>query len=277
MQLALEAGPATLDLARELAVAGVPLDADRLLRDGLAAALAPLRERGLTPCQVGAFFFNPLDPDLAARASASERVARLIPLAAEAGCPFIAFAAGSRATDIFGGAHPGNLRPDALAEAAATLEPLAKMAEHYGVCLSLEPHIRSVLSTPERSAALCSRVGSRALRVTLDVANFYDFFDLLDPDSMRRRCERELASCCGMIHFKEIALVPGFHLHAGLVPMGAGRTDWHAMLSSAAKIAPANGWLLVEHCSSADEARASLALVRHAAADLGLVLVNKRP
>jgi sugar phosphate isomerase/epimerase len=272
MKLALEAGPATLDLARELAVAGVPLDADALLRDGPAAALAPLRERGLAPCQIGAFFFNPLDPDVAARTAAAARVARLIPLAAEAGCPFIAFAAGSRASDIFGGAHPGNLADDALADAAASLAPLAALAERHGVRLSLEPHIRSVLATPERGAALCARVGSPALRVTFDVSNFYEFFDLLDPECMRRRCETSLAACCGIVHFKEIAVLPGFHFHAGMVPMGAGRTDWRATLGTAAKIAPADRWLLVEHCATPEEARASIALVRAAAANLGLAL-----
>jgi sugar phosphate isomerase/epimerase len=272
MKLALEAGPATLDLARELAVPGVPLDADTLLRDGPAAALAPLRERGLAPCQIGAFFFNPLDPDLAARAAAAERVARLIPLAAEAGCPFIAFAAGSRASDIFGGSHPGNLQDNALADAAASLAPLAALASRHSVRLSLEPHVRSVLSTPERGASLCARVGSPALRVTFDVTNFYGFFDLLDPESMRVRCETALAPCCGIVHFKEIALAPGFHLHAGLTPMGSGPTDWRAVLGTAAKIAPADSWLLVEHCGSADEARASIALVRAAASELGLSL-----
>jgi sugar phosphate isomerase/epimerase len=272
MKLALEAGPATLDLARELAVAGVPLDADTLLRDGPAATLAPLRERGLSPCQIGAFFFNPLDPDLAARAASAERVARLIPLAAEAGCPFIAFAAGSRATDIFGGADPGNLADNALAEAASTLAPLADLATRHGVRLTLEPHIRSVLATPERAAALFARVGSPALRVTLDVSNFYDFFDLLDSEPMRLRCETALAPCCGIVHFKEIAVLPGFHFHAGMVPMGSGRTDWRAVLGTAAKIAPSDGWLLVEHCATPEEARASIALVRAAAAGLGLPL-----
>ncbi len=271
MKLALEAGPATLDLARELSVRGVPIDGDTLLREG-TAALAPLRERGLAPCQIGAFFFNPLDPDRSARSAASERIASLIPLAAEIGCPYIAFAAGSRAADIFGGAHPGNLSPDALSEAAATLEPLARMAERQGVCLTLEPHLRSVLCTPERGAALCSLVGSNALRVTFDVTNFYDFMDLLAPDSMRQRCESALAPCCGMVHFKEIALAAGFHFHAGLAPMGTGSTDWQAVLATAEKIAPANSWLLVEHCSSAEEARASIALVRQAAAKLGLNL-----
>jgi sugar phosphate isomerase/epimerase len=272
MKLALEAGPATLELASELALTGVPLDAEALLRDGVAATLAPLRARGLSPCQLGAFFFNPLDPDKTARAAAAARVARLIPLAAEAGCPFLAFSAGSHHSDVFGGAHPANLLDDALAQAAESLKPLADLAERHGVRISLEPHIRSVLSTPERGAALCTRVGSSALRVTFDVTNFYEFFDFLNPECMRHRCERSLADCCGMVHFKEIALSPGFHFHAGLVPMGAGSTDWQDVLASAAAIAPPDGWLLVEHCGSAEEARASIALVRGAATALGLAL-----
>jgi sugar phosphate isomerase/epimerase len=265
LRLALEAGADTLVAATTLGITAVPIDGQALLKDGVTATLAPLRERHLTPCQVGAFFFNPLDPDLTARAAAAAKLARLIPLAAEAGCPWIAFAAGSLCADIFGGADPANLHEPALAAAARELAPLATLAERHGVRLTLEPHIRSVIATPERAAALCTRVGSSALRVTFDVSNFYDFFALLDSTEIVRRCGTALAPHTGLIHLKEIAVTNGFHLHAGLVPMGQGRTNWTQVLAAAAPAAPSDSWVLIEHCAHTAEATASVALVRAAA------------
>ena len=272
LRLALEAGPHTLDAAVALGLRAVPIDGDALLTKGVAATLAPLRERQLVPCQTGAFFFNPLHPDAAARAAGAAKLAQLIPLVAEAGCGFIAFAGGSRDPDIFGGADPANLADAALADAARELAPLAALAARHGVALSLEPHIRSVLATPERAAALCARVGSTTLRVTFDVSNFYEFFDCLDSTAMTARCRTALAAHCGLVHLKEGALTPGFHFHAGLVPLGRGRTDWAGVLAAAAAIAPADSWAVVEHCASLDEARASVALLREAATRVGVTL-----
>ena len=243
-----------------------------MLDKGLAATLAPLQEAALKPCQSGAFFLNPLHPSAGELDQAIERMQRLIPLAAEAGCPWIAFAGGSYNPDIFGGSDPRNLQPRALDDAARVLEPLARLAEKHQVRLSLEPHIRSVLATPERAAELCSKVGSPALRVTWDPSNFYDFFDLIDADPMLERCARALAPWCGLVHFKEVALSGGFHLHAGLVPMGQGRTDWAKALSVVSPIAPRDGWLVVEHCGSEAEAMASIALVRTAAQGQGIAV-----
>jgi len=233
-----------------------------------------LRERQLVPCQIGAFFFNPLSSDIAARRLAAAKIARLIPLAAEVNCPWIAFAGGSLHPDIFGGADPANLHEAALAAAVHELTPLAALAAQYGVRLTLEPHLRSILATPERAAELCARVGSPALRVTFDVTNYYDFFALLDSDDIARRCGIALATHTGMIHLKEIALTGGFHLHASLVPIGQGRTDWAQVLSTAGSIAPADSWVLIEHCTNLAEARQSVACIRAAArsTDLDLIL-----
>lgn len=272
MKLALEAGAATLATARELGISGVPIDGRALLRDGVTATLKPLLAEGLNPCQVGAFFFNPLHPDTTALEADRAELDRLIPLAAEAGCPWIALPGGSCCEDVFGGSDVRNLQAEALEAAARILTPLARAAEREGVRLTLEPHLRSALAEPERAAHLCERIGSPALRITFDVSNFYGFFDLLDSRSMTDRCARALVRCCGLVHLKEVALAPGFHLHAGLVRMGAGHTDWCAVLQAAASIAPADTWILIEHCASADEARASVALVRDAARKIGLRL-----
>ncbi|RME67270.1 MAG: sugar phosphate isomerase/epimerase [Verrucomicrobia bacterium] len=272
VKLALEAGPDTLTTAAALGIAGVPIDGGQLLDDGVAATLGPLRKLGLEPCQAGAFFFNPLHPDPEERQQGAKRLRRLIPLSAEAGCRWIAFGAGSRHPDIFGGHDPDNLTEAALEEAAAVLGPLAELARQHGVFLSLEPHIRSVIATPERAAELCRRVGCEALKITFDITNYYGFFDLLDPGSMIERCERALGGITGLVHLKEVALQPGFHFHAGLVPIGSGRTDWKRVLRAAAQIAPADTWVVIEHCAGAEEAGNAVTIVREASRAANLVI-----
>lgn len=269
LRLALECGPATLDTAVALGVHAVPIEGAHLLARGVAATLQPLRERGLVPCQVGAFDFNPLHPDAVAREAGAARIRTLITLAAEAGCGWIAFSGGSKHPDCFGGSDPANLGEAALDEAAAVLAPLAALAARHGVRLTLEPHIRTILATPERAAALAARVGHDALRITLDVTNYYGALDCLAPDALLERCRRTLAGVTGLAHLKEITLLPGFHIHAGLAPMGAGRTDWTRVVAIAAELVTSDGWVLVEHCASAEEATASIALVRAAAAACG--------
>lgn len=272
LRLALEAGSFTLEAAVALGVTAVPIDGDALLRDGVDATLAPLRQRGLVPCQVSAFFLNPLDPDPTARTHAVERFSQLIPRVAATGARFIALPGGSLHPDVFGGADPRNLSDAALDAAADVLTPLATRARDHGLVLSLEPHLRSVLATPERAAALCDRVNSPGLRITFDVSNTYDFFDLLDPTAMIARWDAALSGRTGLVHLKEGVLQPGFHLHAGLGPLGTGGTDWSAVLAVAARIAPSDTWLLVEHCADASEATASVALIREAATRVGLQL-----
>ena len=196
----------------------------------------------------------------------------LLPLAARSGSRWIALAGGSLHPDVFGGAHPDNLSDAALEKAAKTLAPLARRAAEFGVRLTLEPHIRSVLATPERAARLCALIGEDAVRITLDPTNFMGFLDLLDPLPLLDRCATALSSCCGMVHIKEITPQPGFHLHAGLAPVGTGRTDWERVLQIADRIAPPESWVLVEHCANAAEARESVRLMRSAAARRGLNL-----
>jgi sugar phosphate isomerase/epimerase len=72
--------------------------------------------------------------------------------------------------------------------------------------------------------------------------------------------ERGLA-VCGLIHVKEVGLAEGFHLHAGLVPLGDGPTDWAHFLRLALPHLPADSWLILEHVQAADAAR-SLSLLR---------------
>jgi hypothetical protein len=44
----------------------------------------------------------------------------------------------------------------------------------------------------------------------------------------------------GLLHVREVALNPAFHIHAGLAPLGNGATDWVQALRLAAPHQPEN-------------------------------------
>jgi sugar phosphate isomerase/epimerase len=268
MRLGLSAEKDTLELAEELGIKGVPIGAGQLIDGGVAATLAPLQARGLSVCQIGAFGFNPLN------VKDSERTVleKAIPLAAETGCPYIVINGGNYNSNSFGGTDRRNFGDAALDEAARTLAPLVALAEKHGAYLSIEPIIKSAISSPERFLNLRAKIGSPALRINIDVTSLYDYWDLLDPTTKVDRMCTVLADHYGLVHIKEVALADGFHLHAGLAPLGAGNTDWSQVLRLTASHLSADSWVILEHTQTAEETRSSVALLRACAQTAGIAL-----
>ena len=272
MRLGLDAGANTLDLAVELGIRGVPISAEQLVRDGVEATLAPLRERGLQVCQIGAFGFNVLSTDRAQQARQQAILEQAIALAAATGCPYIVICGGNYHPSGFGAGDARNFTNAALDEIAAGLAPLLALAEQHGVRLSIEPYLKTAISSAERFVALWERVKSPALRANVDVTSLYDYADMWNPAvTLRRACEG-LAGHYGLIHIKELALADGFHIHIGLAPLGHGPTDWAEVLRLVAPHVPEDSWVILEHVATPDEARASVAYLRAAAARAGVDL-----
>jgi sugar phosphate isomerase/epimerase len=272
MRLGLEAGAKTLELAVEHRIKGVPISADQLVNDGVNKTLAPLRERGLAVCQIGAFGFNPLSTDREGQEQQRTLLARAIPLAPETGCTYIVICGGNYHPSGFTAVDPRNLGEAALHEMAQALAPLVALAEQHGVKLSIEPYLKTAIYNAERFLALEALVKSNALRINIDVTSLYNYEDLLDPRETVRRFCTLAAGHYGLGHIKEIALAEGFHFHAGLVPLGKGLTDWADVLCRMAPHLPDDSWVILEHVQTPAEARASLALLRAAAGKAGVVL-----
>ncbi|MCU0501709.1 MAG: sugar phosphate isomerase/epimerase, partial [Anaerolineae bacterium] len=189
MRLGLDAGAHTLDLAVELGIRGVPISAEQLVRDGVAATLAPLHERGLQVCQIGAFGFNVLSTDRAKQARQQTLLEQAIPLAAATGCPYIVICGGNYHPSGFGAGDARNDTGVALDEIAAGLAPVLALAEQYGVRLSIEPYLKTAISSAGRFVALWERVKSPALRANVDVTSLYDYADMWQPaETVRRTC-----------------------------------------------------------------------------------------
>jgi len=272
MRLGLEAGAHTHDLAVEQGVRGVPISIDQLVNDGVDATLAPLRERGLEVCQIGAFGYNPLSTDREAQAKQTEILEKGIPLAAATGCPYIVFCGGNYHPSGFGAGDARNFTDEALDEMAAILAPMLELAEAHGAKLSIEAYLKTAIYSPGRFLALWERAKSEALVVNIDPTSLYAYWDLWDPTKTVEHVCTALAGHYGLVHLKEIGLYEGFHIQSGLTPIGTGPTDWGQVLRLVAPHVPEDSWVILEHVLSADEGRASLALLREAAKVQGVAL-----
>jgi len=272
MRLGLDAGKDTHDLAVELGIVGVPISAQALVENGVEATLAPLRERGLEVCQIGATGYNPLSPDAGQLAAQTALLQAALPLAPETGCTYLTINGGNRNANRFGAYDPYNSTDAALDEVAQALAPLLALAEQHGCKLTIEPYLKTAISSAERFLALHARLGSDSLRCNVDVTSLYDYRDLLDPRSRVEQTCTGLAGHYGLGHLKEVALQEGFHIHAGLVPLGQGQTDWAQVLRLMAPHLPDDSWAILEHVLSPEEARASVALLREAAGEAGVTL-----
>jgi len=273
MRLGIEVGKHTHDVAVEHGIKGVPVSADQLVKDGVEATLAPLKARGLRVCQIGAFGFNPLSTDGEAQARQAETLAKAIPLAPDTGCPYIVINGGNYHPSGFGAADARNFTEESLRRVAEALKPQLDLAEKHGAKLAIEPYLKTAINSPESFTRVKELAGgSDALRCNIDVTSLYNYQDLWDPAPKVELICNGLAGHYGLGHIKGVALKDGFHIHVELAPITEDKTDWSQLLRLMAPHLPADSWLILEHMFTPEEARASLAHLRKAAADAGLSL-----
>ena len=273
MRLGLEAGGDTLDAAAALGIAGVPVNAADLVAKGVDATLAPLRERGLAVCQVGAFGVNPLSDDEAGQAKAQAMLREAIPLVAGTGCPYVVICGGNHHPSGFGAWNPRNDTDAALERVAEVLEPLVTLAAEHGAKLSIEPYLKTAISSPERFLAVHGRMSRpEALVANVDVTSLYDFRDYAAPAARCREVCEGFAGHYGLVHVKDIALADGFHLDMKLGPLGSSPTDWAEVLRMTAPHLPDDSWLILEHVADAEAARRDAERLRSHAVEAGVTL-----
>lgn len=260
MRIGIDAGASSIECAQKNGVAGVPVSSRALLEESTPSLLGPIRDAGLSVCQINAMGYNPLHPDPDNRAASREAVLNALERSSELGCPWISINGGNYHPSGFLHGDKRNYSAVALEEIAGELEPLLKTAERAGAYLTIEPYIKGAISSAERFLTLQSLLGTarERLRINLDVTSFYDLQALIDPDPVCDALCRDLADSIGLIHIKEIALSESFHIHADLVPVTEGPTDWERVLRRSVPSAPVDSWIVIEHVQSEDEAKASV-------------------
>lgn len=270
IRLGLEAGADTRDIAIRNQVSGVPIGAHDLVETGAAAIKGELASSGLSVCQVGAFGYNPLHPDADVLQREGAILAEALRQAPETGCPYVVICGGNYHPTGFLGADRRNHLSETLERIAEELRPYLAICETHGSRLCIEPYLKTAINSPARFIALKALCGSPALRVNLDVTSLYDYAALIAPEEANCRTIAALGPHCGLVHLKEVALLEGFHLHAGLAPMGAGATNWQEVVEQSAPYLTDDAWMIIEHVASAHEAEQSIALVRGILSGAGL-------
>lgn len=264
MRLAIEAGSNTLSIAVKENIKGVPIFSDQLLEDGVEKTLAPIKEKGLEVCQIGAFGFNPLSPE-AEFQEQTKKLEQIIPLAAQINCPYITITGGNYHPSGFLAGDPRNNDEAALNKISARLKPVLAIAEAHKVNLCIEPYLKAAINSPEQFLKLKDLVSSVALKINIDVTSLYDYLDMLNPNPKVAHICTQLAGHYGLIHIKDVALKEGFHIHIDLAPLGSSATDWSCFLSLIAPNFPDDSWIILEHLASAEEAAQSLLFLKAAA------------
>lgn len=273
MRLGLEAGEHTHALAVELGIQGVPISAEKLTNEGVEALLKPLREHGLSVCQIGAFGFNPLSTDSEAQARQTVILTRAIPLARDTGCSYIVINGGNYHPSGFGGSDARNFTRQALEKVADALKPLLESAEKHGVYLSIEAYLKTAVNSPESFLKLKEMVGaSDALRVNIDVTSLYTYEDVWNPEPKVAHICQTLVGHYGLVHLKGVALKEGFHIHIALAPITEDRTDWSQVLRFVSPHLPEDSWCILEHVLTPEEARASMVHLHQAAKNADVML-----
>ncbi len=112
---------------------------------------------------------------------------------------------------------------------------------------------------------------SESLKISYDLTSLYGLEELIDPEPFIRRAAEALAVRIGIVHLNEVALAEEFHIHAGLTPMGSGRTNWRLLLATIADAVAAGTWVLIEHVQSREEGAASVDYIRGLLDELGVL------
>lgn len=271
--LSLDAGGNVYDVAVEHGIKGVPISAEQLVNQGIDETLAPLQERGLKVCQIGAFMFNVLNSDADAQAKQAATLEKVIPLAADTGCPYIVINGGNFHPSGYGAGDARNFTDAALDKVAERLKPYLEAAEKHGAILSIEAYLKTAINSPESFLKLKEKVGDTdALRCNIDVTSLYDYHDLWDPTHKAKHICTTLAGHYGLVHLKGIVLKDGFHIHAELAPITEDPTDWAQVLQLIAPHIPDDSWVILEHVASVEEAHTSLGYLHEIATNTGIVL-----
>jgi len=270
IRFAVEVGKDTEALALESEIKGVPGDVGTLIREGVQAVIEPLQEKGLALCELMHFGLNLLHPDEATRQKGIDELIAVIPLARKASCPYIVTTAGNYNPNLFALGSPDNLSDEALSIAAKGLSEPLKMAESEGVYLCIKPFIKTAVFSAERFLRLKEMTGSEHLKVSLDVSGMYEVTDIWNPRPKVLENCRLLKDHIGLLHLKEVDMVPGYYVQIELAPHDKGPTPWDLILKECSDSVPEDSWVIIEHIANLDDGRRAVALMKKTAQSLGI-------
>jgi len=261
MKLGLLCGPETIRIAEKLKVNGVSVNASDLGQPAGVERFAAMKAAGLEACQIAAFGFNPLTPDLEDRRKNEQIVAAAIPQLAQTGCRDLIINGGNYHPSGYAGSHRDNFTNEVLGKIATYLEPWLALCEAHQVNLTIEPHIQCAINTPERFLQLKALLCSPYLKVTLDVCNFLTFADLWNSAARLQDICGKLKGHYESAHLKNVGAAPGTHIHVNEVPFLTGQVEWAPVIATIKRDNP-HTYMILEHAKSEADADAGIAEIR---------------
>jgi sugar phosphate isomerase/epimerase len=188
--------------------------------------------------------FNVLDPERARLRANLERFARLCDACAWLETRVVTACSGTRNPDSMWRPHPANQQPDAWEELLERTGRLAAAAERAGVVVAYEPETANVLDSTEQAQRLLELIGSPALGITFDPANFFYPQDLPRMREVLEEGFRRLGQRIALAHAKDVVPPPDGASHCRYAPAGQGRLDYATYLRLLQESGYDNGLIL---------------------------------
>ena len=220
------------------------------ITDDVAANVGKVfADSGLDAVELGMYSTTLVHPDAAVRAANVDALAKAIKVAAKIGRPGVITGSGSLNAKSQWFPHPENHGEAAHERLVASLKEAVKVAEDYGIILGLECHTFTALYSAESAKRTIDEVGSKNLKVHLDVVNWITWetvyrtgeaikqmFALLAPDYILGA------------HMKGIEIEDKLVIHMNETVAGAETDvlDHVTYLQEMAKM-PADSYLVIEH------------------------------
>jgi sugar phosphate isomerase/epimerase len=239
--------------------------------DNSPAACQAVREtfrgNGLSIAAI-AGYLNPIARDPARRRANLDRMKAMLERALDLGSPYVATETGSLHPQDDWAPHPDNETPAAFDQTCPAADELARHAAECGAVLLLEPSVGNVVDTPAKAQTLMREIGSPALGLVADPANYVDGGNLARADEVQRDMFARTAPYLKLAHAKDVRRIDGAprerHHHMGDPTLygdmeypsaGLGDLNYGLYLSLLKQHCP-DIPLIVEHLEEADVARA---------------------
>ena len=202
---------------------------ERLTEADARRIAAAFRAAGVRVAAVSGTF-NVLDPERARLRANMDRFAHLCDACGWLETRVVTACSGTRDPTSMWRHHPDNQQPDAWEELVERTGELVAAAERAGVVVAYEPETANVLDSTEKAQRLLETIGSPALGITFDPANFFDPADLPRMQEVLEEGFRRLGKRIALAHAKDVVPPPDGASHCRYAPAGQGRLDYATYL-----------------------------------------------
>jgi sugar phosphate isomerase/epimerase len=211
--------------------------------------------------------FNAIYPDLDCRRECLRRVGVLAARCEGLGASVITLCTGTRNRHSMWKPDPDNALPAAWEEMRETLAALAAIGEREGVRMAFEPEVVNVVDTAEKAERVIEEIGSPALAVVMDPANYFHPEMLPRMNEVLHDVFRRVGRFIALAHAKDVQPPPPGEEECVRPAAGTGVLNYPLYLKLLRESGYDGG--LIMHSLAEDEVPASAAFVRSVLAGTG--------